>query len=195
MSWLLKLYDKILQLAQHKHAPRYLAIVSFIEASVFPIPPYVMLAPMALAKPDKALNYALIATLASVCGGVLGYGLGLLIFKPVVLPLLQHFGYEAAYEGVLQMFALYGTLALLILGVTPIPYKIVAIGCGFLSIPMHIFILTSLISRGAKFLLLSLLIKIGGPDLQHYMRRMLEKFGILRMSLFGILIFVVLKVV
>lgn len=195
MRWMVNLYDKILLWSRHEHAPRYLAAVSFIEASVFPIPPYVMLAPMALAKPNKAVNYALIATIASVCGGLVGYLLGYLIFKPIVFPIIEHFGYVHTYENVINMFDMYGVIALLILGVTPVPYKFVAIGCGFLAIPLHLFIFTSLISRGFKFLALSLLIKLGGKDMQHHMRNMLEKFGILTMSVFGILIFLALKVI
>lgn len=178
MQWMLKLYDKALVWAQHKHAPRYLAAVCFVEASVFPIPPYFMLAPMALARPTKAINYAAIATVGSVLGGMLGYFLGYLIFKPVVLPLLEYFGYVHAYETVINTFNAHGMLALLFLGLTPLPYKFIAIGAGFLLVPLHIFVLTSALSRGLKFFAVAWLIKMGGTDIDQLIRFTLGKLNL-----------------
>lgn len=195
MQFMLRMYEKILHYSRHEHAPRYLAAISFIEASVFPIPPYVMLAPMAVARPNKALNFATIATIASVLGGVLGYYLGLLLFKPLVLPLIEYFGYIDIYNEVLKTFNNYGLYALLLLGVTPIPYKFVAISSGFLSISLPLFIGTSLLSRGLKFFAVALCIKLLGPNIEDGLRKLLEKFGYVFMGLIGILVVISLKVI
>lgn len=192
---MVKLYDKALIWSQHKHAPRYLAAVSFVDSSFFPVPPFFMLAPMALAKPHKALKYALIATLASVFGGVLGYLLGYLLFKPLILPLVEYFGYLSAYHKVINMFNEHGVLALLLLGISPIPYKIIAVGSGFLQIPFHIFFITSFLSRGAKFFAVALLIKAGGSDMERMLRQGIEKLGALGLGILGILLFIFMKVI
>lgn len=195
MAFMLRWYDKILKLANHPHAVAYLALISFIEASFFPIPPYVMLAPMALAKPTRANYYAGVATLASVMGGIFGYLLGFLIFKPLVLPLLEYFGYVHMYQSIIDTFNVYGFLTLLILGFTPIPYKLVAICAGFLAIPIHIFILTSIISRGLKFFVLAIIMKFGGGNIDRFVRFALQRLNFWVMGLCGILFFVALKVI
>lgn len=194
MRWMVRLYDKALHWSRHRYAVRYLAAVSFIEASIFPIPPYFMLAPMALASPNMAISYALIATVASVFGGVFGYSLGHLILNPIVLPLIEYFGYHDLYQHVLTVFDQYGFVALLLLGVTPIPYKIVAISSGALSMYLPIFVLTSFLSRGLKFLLVALLIKSGGVNMAQHIRAIISKSGIILLSVLSIGI-VIYKVV
>lgn len=193
MKWMVNLFDRALIWSQHRHAAWYLAAVSFVEASVFPIPPYFMLAPMALAKPNKALNYATIATIASVAGGLMGYLLGYLLFKPLVLPLIAYFVHIATYENVIRIFQENGFLALFILGLSPIPFKFIAIGAGFLALPLHIFLIVSLISRGLKFFAVSVVIKLGGKNMQQYLRLMLEKFGLLTLGIFGVALFIYLR--
>jgi membrane protein YqaA with SNARE-associated domain len=183
MQWLVKIYDKTLVWSQHQHAPRYLAAVSFVESSVFPIPPYFMLAPMALAKPNKALQYALIATVASVLGGLLGYLLGYYVFVPVVLPVINFFGLMDSYVLVAQRFhdqsfwAVF--FAILVAGVMPIPYKIIAIGAGVMQVAVIPFVLASIIGRGLKFYLVSVLIKFGGVKMEQQIRQLIEKLGLI----------------
>ncbi|HSX19549.1 MAG TPA: VTT domain-containing protein [Gammaproteobacteria bacterium] len=195
MRWMVKLYDQALEWSRHKHAPGYLAAVSFVDSSVFPIPPFFMLAPMALARPNKAITYAWIATFASVFGGLLGYLLGYLIFKPVMLPLLEYFGYMGAYNNVITVFKQHGFIALLILGMSPIPYKIVAIGSGFLQVPVHLFFATSLLSRGLKFFAVALVIKLGGANMEQYMRTLLQKLGAVILGIVGLVLFICFKVI
>lgn len=178
MKLLVKLYDKSLQWSQHPLAPRYLAAVCFVEASVFPIPPYVMLAPMALAKPERAQRYALIATLFSVLGGVLGYFLGKLLFTPLVLPVLEYFHYVEKYQQAVSQLQTYGFWAVLIAGFMPIPFKFIAISAGCLRIPLLPFLIGSLFGRGTKFFALALIIKFGGTKLEQKLRLALEKVGL-----------------
>jgi membrane protein YqaA with SNARE-associated domain len=179
MKWMVKLYDKTLLWSQHQYAPHYLAAVSFVEASVFPIPPYFMLAPMALARPSKAIKYAMIATLASVFGGLLGYLLGYLVFQPLILPLLESFGYTAKYQHVSELLQAHGFVAVLIAGFMPIPYKLIAIAAGFTKLPLLGFFLASLVGRGVKFFAVALLIKAGGDRMEQHVRLMLEKLGLI----------------
>jgi membrane protein YqaA with SNARE-associated domain len=184
MQWLLKLYDKTLVWSHHRHAARYLAAVSFVEASVFPIPPYFMLAPMALAKPDKAMNYALLATVASVCGGVLGYCLGYLLFHPVVLPILKLLGYTESYDLIAAHLQSKGFWAVLVAGFMPIPYKLVAIGAGVVEIPLLSFVTASIFGRALKFFAVAGLIKIGGQQMDQMVRRVIPKFSLILGSIF-----------
>lgn len=183
MRWMVKLYDKSLLWSQHTHAPRYLAAVSFVEASVFPIPPYFMLAPMAIARPNKAYHYALIATLASVFGGLLGYLLGYSVFKAIALPVIELFGYSATYERVLQLFQDRGFIAVLIAGFTPLPFKLVAIGAGFVEIPIASFFVASIFGRGIKFFAVALIIKAGGVKMEQHIRMIIQKFGLICLTL------------
>ena len=196
MQWLVKLYDRTLIWSQHKNAPRYLAAVSFVEASVFPIPPYFMLAPMALSKPDKALQYAFIATTASVLGGVLGYLLGYLVFNPVVLPVLEYLGHVQNYELITQQLQAKGFWAVLIAGFTPIPYKLVAIGAGVMRIPIQEFLFASIFGRGLKFFLVAVVIRAGGLQMEQRVRQMIPKFGLIFISLvFFVLALKIFKVI
>jgi membrane protein YqaA with SNARE-associated domain len=193
MRWMVKIYDKTIAWSQHPHAVGYLAAISFADASFFPIPPFFMFAPMAVAKPNKAWHYALVATIASVLGGMLGYCLGYLIFNPVVLPLIQYFGYETSYQNILQAFHSYGLIALLILGATPMPYKLISIGAGFLMLPFHTFVMISLLSRGLKFFVLALLVKIGGENIENRLRTVVEKLGFVCLGLCGLALYVYLR--
>lgn len=193
MRWMVKLYDKAIEWSQHPHAARYLAAVSFVDASFFPIAPFFMFVPMAVAKPNKAWHYALIATVASVVGGMLGYCLGYFLFNPLILPMINYFGYEASYQNVLQQFQAHGLLALLLLGMTPMPFKLIAIGAGFLMLPFHIFVMVSLLSRGIKFFAISLIVKIGGANIEQHIRTGIEKLGLVCLGICGVALFVYLR--
>src|SRR3954447_22814763 len=123
-------YQRLLALAASRNAPWWLALVAFAEASFFPIPPDVMLIPMALARPRLAFRFAALCTLASVAGGAFGYLIGYAVFDQVARPILSLYGYGPAYAAFAARFQDYGVWIVLIKGLTPIPYKIVTIAAG-----------------------------------------------------------------
>lgn len=178
MRSLVKLYDKALEWSAHPRAPQYLAAVSFVEASVFPIPPYVMLAPMALAKPQRALRFALIATICSVLGGVVGYILGMVLFEPLIMPLLERFNYVAKYQHVAETLQVKGFWAVLIAGFTPLPFKFMAIASGVMRIPLPAFVFGALFGRAAKFYGMAAVIRFGGSKMEQKIRLLIEKMGL-----------------
>jgi len=163
-SMLRKLYDWIVALSARPTAPWALAAVAFAESSFFIIPPDVMLAPMALARPERAFHYALICTLGSVAGGVLGYAIGHLLFDSVGMWILDLYGYGAKIELVKEAYAKWGAMLILLKGLTPIPFKLVTIVSGALDYNFPLFVVLSFITRGARFFLLAgLLNRYGGP--------------------------------
>jgi membrane protein YqaA with SNARE-associated domain len=161
-----RLYDKVLSWSTHRHAPYYLAGVSFVESSVFPIPPDVMLIPMVLSKPLKAWEYAVITTIASIFGGILGYVLGLCAFELIGEPMLQAFGYQQAYLKVVKWFEHYGFLAVFIAGFTPIPYKLFTIAAGASQMSLLPFIIASIFGRTIRFFVVVWVIKGLGKRLE-----------------------------
>ncbi len=159
-----RLYHWTLSLAESPRAPWALGAVSFTESSFFPIPPDVILVPMALARPDRALRYAAICTVTSVAGGVLGYAIGALFYETVGKWLIGLYGYGDRIEDLRVFYATWGALFILIKGLTPIPYKLVTIVSGLLGYNFWLFVLLSAITRGARFFLLAgLLNKFGEP--------------------------------
>ncbi|HEY9234538.1 MULTISPECIES: YqaA family protein [Phenylobacterium] len=171
-----KLYAWAMGLAGSRHAPAGLAVISFAESSFFPIPPDVMLAPMVLARPNKAFVYAGICTAASVLGGLLGYAIGFYL-EPVGMWLLRLIGHpdgKAAFE---RWFADWGLWVILIKGATPIPYKLVTITAGLAKFSLVTFIWASILTRGFRFFVVAAILKYFGP-------RMLEEFE-KRMALYG----------
>ena len=159
-----RLYHWTLSLAESPRAPWALGAVSFTESSFFPIPPDVILVPMALARPDRALRYAAICTITSVAGGVLGYAIGALFYETVGKWLIGLYGYGDRIEDLRVFYATWGALFILIKGLTPIPYKLVTIVSGLLGYNFWLFVLLSAITRGARFFLLAgLLNKFGEP--------------------------------
>lgn len=159
-----RLYHWTLSLAESPRAPWALGAVSFTESSFFPIPPDVILVPMALARPDKAMRYAAICTITSVAGGILGYAIGALFYETIGKWLIGLYGYGDRVEDLRVFYATWGALFILIKGVTPIPYKLVTIVSGLLGYNFALFVLLSIITRGARFFLLAgLLNKFGEP--------------------------------
>ena len=147
------LYDRFIALSQSRRAPYALAAVAFAESSFFPIPPDIMLIPMALAEPAKAWRFALIATLSSVAGGLLGYTIGALLYDTVGQWLLHAYGYDAKFNQFRQWYQQYGAAVILIKGLLPIPYKLVTIASGVAGYNLGWFVVLSLITRGARFFL------------------------------------------
>ena len=162
LCMLQKIYHRLLLLAGSRFAPVWLAAVAFAEASFFPLPPDALLIPMALSRPDRAVRYALICTVASVVGGMFGYFIGQTLFEQVARPLLQLYHYEAAYAAFQARFAEFGLYIILIKGLLPIPYKIITIASGAAAFPFLTFVLASVVTRGARFLLWAVLLKYFG---------------------------------
>jgi len=171
-----KLYDKALGWSKHRHATKYLCALSFAESSFFPIPPDVMLAPMALAQPSKALRLALLTTIASVLGGILGYVIGFFFFD-VISEWLQGSHYWEKYLLAKQWFNDWGFWAVFIAGFSPIPYKVFTIAAGTLSMALLPFIGASIIGRGARFFLVALLLAWGGERLESVLRTYMDRIG------------------
>jgi len=170
------LYNKMMDWARHRHAPYYLYILSFAESSFFPIPPDVMLAPMALAKPQRAWSYATFTTIASVLGGVLGYLIGMLAFS-LVHPYIIKMGYEANYEQIQQWFDVWGFWLMFFAGFAPIPYKLFTIAAGAAHIALLPFILGSAIGRGGRFFLVTWVMLWGGERMEKTVARYIERIG------------------
>lgn len=176
------LYDRVMHWAAHRHAPWYLGAISFAESSFFPIPPDVMLAPMALAKRDAAWFYAALTTVTSVLGGLFGYLIGVWAFD-FVTPWIQAAGYRPAYERAVQWFGDWGVWAVLIAGFTPIPYKVFTIAAGAVAMPLLPFIIGSVVGRGARFFLVAGLMRWGGEGMQRLLRNYVERIGWLLLAL------------
>ncbi len=170
------LYDRVIGWSTHRHATRYLGVLSFAESSFFPIPPDVMLAPMCLAQPERAFRLATLTTLTSVAGGIAGYLLGWLALSSIE-PVLVDAGYGDGYERVQGWFATYGVATVLIAGFSPIPYKLFTITAGALSMNFPLFVLASLVGRGGRFFLVASLLHYGGPRYADSLRKHIDRIG------------------
>ena len=170
------LYERTLRLAAHRRAPWWLGGLSFAESSFFPIPPDVMLAPMALAKPERAWFYATLTTVTSVLGGLLGYWIGSVAFDAIA-PYLEHWGYGARYATVTQWVQAYGVWIIFIVGFSPIPYKLFTVAAGALAMPLLPFALASVVGRGGRFFLVAGLIRWGGAAMEAAIRRHVDTLG------------------
>lgn len=170
------LYTKTMQWARHRHAQWYLAGISFAESSFFPIPPDVMLAPMAMAKPNKAMYFATLTTIASVLGGVFGYLIGMYGFD-VIKPLIESPSILEKYELAKQWFVDWGFWAIFIAGFSPIPYKVFTIAAGVMAMSFFPFVIASLIGRGARFFLVAGLLAWGGERAEKLLHQYVDRIG------------------
>ena len=161
-----RLYDWTLSLAARPSAPYALAAVSFAESSFFPVPPDVMLVPMMLARPDKAWFYALICTVTSVLGGMLGYAIGLVFYDTIGTRVFEFYGLTQGVETFRHAYAEYGHWVILLKGLTPIPYKLVTITSGLAGYNLFWFVVLSILTRGARFFLIALLMSQFGPRIK-----------------------------
>ncbi|MEO1885581.1 MAG: YqaA family protein [Methylococcales bacterium] len=169
-------YESMLLWAQHRHAVKYLFILSFAESSFFPLPPDVMLAPMSLSQPKRALFFALLTTVASVLGGVLGYMIGLYAID-WVMPWLQNSVYGASFIRVQSWFEQWGVWAVFLAGFSPIPYKVFTIASGAFGLVFLPFVVASILGRGARFFLVAGLISWGGERLDRLIRQYMNTLG------------------
>ena len=172
-SLLRRLYDWCIAAAHKPHAMPLMGVVSFAESSFFPVPPDVMLIPMALARPERAYAMAFWCTVTSVAGGVLGYAIGALLYDSIGLWLIQLYGYGDKVEAFRQAYAEWGAWIILLKGLTPIPYKIVTITSGFADYNLGLFILFSIITRGARFFVLAFLLHRYGERARHIIEKRL----------------------
>ncbi|WP_427982163.1 YqaA family protein [Agarivorans sp.] len=171
------LYDKVMIWSEHRHAERYLSGMSFIESIFWPIPVDVMLAPMALSRPSKALHFAMLATVFSVLGAALGYGLGQFFYDPLVVPLVESVGYQHKMQVAFDWFDRWGVLVIFVASFTPIPYKVFTITAGVLNMAFLPFLLVSLVGRGLRFYLVAGLMMWGGPRMEAQLRKYVEVLG------------------
>lgn len=176
----MKLFSPLYRLAmiwsRHPRAPWYLGGLSFAESSFFPVPPDVMLAPMCLANPRRAMAFALLTTLTSVAGGLLGYAIGLLAID-AILPWLQQSRYWAAYQTAVAWFGEWGVWAVFIAGFSPIPYKVFTIAAGALSMAVLPFTVASIVGRGLRFFLVAGLMAWGGARMEALLNRYVDRIG------------------
>jgi membrane protein YqaA with SNARE-associated domain len=181
-----RLYDRVLELSGHPRALTWLGVVSFVESSFFPIPPDLMLIPMALARPDRAWRIALVCTVASVLGGLLGYAIGYYAYEAFGSLVVSAQDY-AWYQ---EQYAEYGLWLILAKGLTPIPYKLVTIASGLAQFDLAMFIAASIVTRGARFFLEAALLQRYGEAIRPFIEKYLTWVltGFLLLIVGGILI-------
>lgn len=187
-----RLYDWIMLKAASDRAPHALFGVSFIESSIFPIPPDVMLIPMCLADRAKAWWFAFIATVGSVLGGVAGYLIGFFLFETVGRPLLDFYGYADKFQQFASQYNDYGAWIVFFAGLTPFPYKVITIASGTTALSPLIFIVASIAARGMRFFTVAGLLYYFGPPIRTFIER---HFGLLTVVFFVLLVggFVAIK--
>ena len=180
------LYDWTMRLAGHRHALWAIAAISFIESSVFPIPPDIMLIPMVLAARRQAWKIAAVVTISSVLGGLAGYGIGFFLFETVGRPLLAFYGYLEKFGEFSQMYEAHGAWIVFTAGITPFPYKVITIASGVVSLSLPTFILASVLSRGLRFFIeAALLWRFGEPIREFIERRLGLLFTVFVVLLIG----------
>ncbi|MEC3862588.1 YqaA family protein [Mesobacterium sp. TK19101] len=167
------LYTRTMALADHPRALWALAAVSFIESSVFPIPPDVLMIPMVLAQPRRAWLIALVATVFSVLGGVLGYAIGAFAFDAIGQPILSSLGKADAMADFNTRFNDFGFLAVLTAGLTPFPYKVITIMSGWTGMPFLTFMATSVLARGLRFFIVAGLLRRFGTPIRDFIEKRL----------------------
>jgi len=167
------LYDWTLALAQHPRALWALALVAFVESSVFPIPPDILMIPMIVAAPRRAFLIAAVASVSSVLGGMLGYGIGLYLYDSVGLPVLEFYGKTGQFETFRTSYNDWGAWAVLIAGVTPFPYKVITILSGATGLSLPVFMVASVVARGLRFFVVAALLWQFGAPIRDFIERRL----------------------
>lgn len=168
-----RLYAWLMRLAASEQALPALAAVAFIESSVFPIPPDVLLIPMILAAPRRAWLFAAVATAASVAGGFLGYAIGYFTFSTIGQSILTFYHVMPQYEALKASFAQWGAWIIILKGMTPIPYKLITIASGAFQFNLAAFAVASLISRSLRFFLVAALLRWFGEPIRLFIERRL----------------------
>ena len=166
MNFLKKTYNWTLEKAQHKNAKWYLSLISFAESSFFPIPPDILLIPMALASKANALFYAFICSLFSVLGGILGYAIGYFFYNSVGIYIVDFYHLENSFNIFESYYKEFGILIVLGAGITPFPYKFITIASGVFGLNIFLFIIVSIIGRGLRFYLIAILLYFFGEKIK-----------------------------
>jgi len=185
------LYAKAMNWARHPKASWFLGGLSFAESSFFPIPPDVMLAPMSLAKPNKAWYYASLTTVTSVLGGILGYFIGVFAFD-FIEPILNNYGYYDRYELAKNWFEAWGFWAIFLAGFSPIPYKVFTIASGVVGMAFLPFVIASFIGRGLRFFMVAGLMAWGGESMEQKLHKYMDIIGWITVAL-GIVIWLLYR--
>lgn len=172
-------YDWTMNLALHRHALLILFAVSFAESSFFPIPPDIMLIPMILMARDQAWKIAAVCTVASVLGGVAGYGIGYGLFETVAQPILEFYNAAEKFESVKALYNEHGVLIVFSAGFSPIPYKLFTIASGVTQMDLTSFTLTSIVGRGARFFIIAALLWKFGIPIKTFIEQHLGKLTLL----------------
>ncbi|MCI5096514.1 MAG: DedA family protein [Rhodobacteraceae bacterium] len=181
-----RLYSRTLALADHPHALWWLALVAFVESSVFPIPPDVLMIPMIIARPSRAWLIAGVALVASVAGGLLGYAIGAFFYDSLGQPILEALGKGDAMAEFNTRFNDFGFWAVLGAGVTPFPYKVITIMSGWTGMPVATFVATSILARALRFFIVAALLwKFGAPIREFIEKRLGLVFTVFIVLLFG----------
>jgi membrane protein YqaA with SNARE-associated domain len=172
-----KLYDWTMHLAAHRHAMRSLALISFAESSFFPIPPDVIVIPMVLARRDRAWRIAAVAAGSSILGGMLGYAIGYFLWDSVGRPVADFYHITAKVEEYRRSFHGFAAPIILIQGLTPVPFKLVAIASGLAEVNFFVFVLCATVTRSARFFLVAGLVKRYGEPMQAFIEKRMMLVG------------------
>ena len=192
MYFIRKLYDWTLKKAGHPKASLFLALVAFFESFIFPIPPDILLIPMIIANKIKAWIYASICTISSVLGGIVGYYIGYIFYNSIGNLIIKYYSLQDQFIQFGSSYNEYGIWILLVAGFTPVPFKLITITSGLFNLSLPLFIIISLIARGARFFLLASLLKLFGD----YIKKFIDNyFNLLAVIFFILLIgsFIILK--
>jgi len=189
-----KLYEWVLSFAESKYGPWALFLIAVAESSFFPVPPDVLLIALAIGAPQRSFWFALICTAGSLVGAVIGYFIGLEFFELAGRPIIEFYSIQNGYEQVRQLYHDWDSIAVVIAGFTPIPYKVFTIAAGAFKINFFTFLLASAVGRGARFFLVAALIRWIGPSI----KELIDRYFNLCTIIFTILLlggFLVLKYV
>lgn len=171
------LYQSVIKASSSKRAPGVLSLLSFVESFILPFPPPdVMLAPMSLARPERALYFASLTLIASLLGGVVGYLIGAFGYE-LAQPYIFEWGYQEVFNKATSWFSEWGFWAVLVAGFSPVPYKIFTISAGVLHLAFIPFMLASLIGRGARFFLVAYILAKFGPSIEARLIAYIERIG------------------
>lgn len=168
-----RLYSRTFAMAAHRHAMATMALISFAESSILPLPPDFLLVPMTLARPHRAWLLAAVCTLTSVAGGFVGYAIGYFLFDAVGRPVLEFYNAMDKYDALKAGFAQWGVWIILFKGLTPIPYKLVTIASGVAKFDLFAFTMASIASRSLRFFVLAALLRWFGEPIRGFIERRL----------------------
>lgn len=187
-----RIYDWTMRLAEHRYSSWWLGIVSFLESSIFPIPPDVMLVPMILAQKTRAWALASICTAASVFGGIVGYGIGFLLFESIGVPIVEYYGYASEFSQFRDYYHIYGIWIVIAFALTFLPYKVVTIASGMAALEPFSFVIASIIGRGIRFFALAALLNYFGSQIRSFIE---ARLGLLTSTFFVLLLagFLIIK--